>query len=952
MSVTVSSIVIPNWQGAANNVELRIYVDEDFIAEDGTLLLAGNLGDNRVYKIFTCTVNTSLKTLTIAQGTLLSTTDGQDRQTSRYSAYFFSTTTGQLLESFLLQFKLAPTPTTQSWADIIVFNGLGAPIPIDRDTYSKAQINQLLQDVQDAIMVAGIVQVGVGGTGANLSATGGASRVVFQESVGGAFTVRALTDADIPDTITASLYIPLTQRAAANGVATLDSGSKIPVAQLPSGLSNFIVAGPTTPRTYTLPDADAVIAAGTATLGGVPVGTGSTFSVTTTPSIGGLTTNLQAALVVGPYGASAGNTGEIRLLELAANGANYLGQKAPDSLAASRVVVWPSSDPTNGQVLTAGAPSSGVITLSWSTPAAPAGGYNLIQVDGVSLTQDTTLNFLGATSTGTIGGVGPFVGDSSGAVERIALRTSPDNATVLVGSLRALSVSGGPLTIGGGASATLAADRDIAILTSPVGATAVVGTGRALTVSGGPLTIGGGASATLAADRDIAIAVSPAASATVVGTGRLLTSAGTITIGGGASADLSADRALEVVANTTNQQLQFKANSASVIATRRSARFNDTATVAWTITDNGSDAALISADVMSSSSAHNFLSSTHSDTTAGSPTKGNLIGADGSTWQVLTAGTNGLPLIANSAAALGVNYAALDISSTANTSGALPITRGGSGQATAAAAFDALSPMTTNGDLITRTAGTAARLPLGTALQALRVNAGGTALEYADMTATSPTNPLTTDDKQAYKFLPSGFETLGAPGTYSTSVTAAATQLILVNRAYVCRIYIDKKIRFTHLAARYTAITAGVKFSYAIYSADGTDRKVYSDAFTTTAANKTFVSTASGGDAVLAGSAVSGGIATLDEGYYLFGWTVAASNAVTFVGFTVSTTSAVAALFAAGATTGAVNTDVNPAMTGEAGTTVNGVMPSTIASYAGRDGSGIQAMPLIKLYTA
>lgn len=51
----------------------------------------------------------------------------------------------------------------------------------------------------------------------------------------------------------------------------------------------------------------------------------------------------------------------------------------------------------------------------------------------------------------------------------------------------------------------------------------------------------------------------------------------------------------------------------------------------------------------------------------------------------------------------------------------LALTRGGTGQATAAAAFDALSPMTTNGDIITRVAGTAARIAAGSSGQVLKV---------------------------------------------------------------------------------------------------------------------------------------------------------------------------------------------------------------------------------------
>lgn len=950
-SVTISSIIIPGWQRSGSDVELRIYVDEDYLASDGTLVVAGNPGNNLVYKTFVCTINTTLKTNTISAGSLFSTTDGRDRQTSRYSAYFFSTTTNSIIEPFLLQFKLSPTPSTQTWEDIITFNSLGAPIPRDFDTFSKTQILQLIQDLADSMMVGGIVQPAFGGTGLDASATGGAARVVFQESVGGAFSVRALVDADIPDTITASNYILLTQKAAANGVATLDSGTKIPVAQLPNGLGNTNFTGPTQLRSYALPDADAVIAAGAATLGAVLVGTGSTFSSTTTPSIGGLTTNLQAALVVGPYGASAGNTGEIRLLELAANGTHYLGQKAPDSLAASRVVVWPSSDPTSGQVLTAGAPSGGVITLSWSTPAAPAGGYNLIQVDGSSLPQDTTLNFLGATAAGAIGGVGPFVGDQSGAVERIAIRTSPDNSTVLVGTTRALTVSGGPLTIGGGASADLSADRDIAVLTSPVGATAVVGITRELAVSGGPLTIAGGASADLSANRTIAISVSPAASPTLVGTGRLLTSAGTITIGGSGSADLSANRALEVVANTTVQKVAARKNSTGGdVGTRRRINFIEGSNITLTVADDAGDDELdVTIAASGLSDAHDFLSMTHSDTLAHTLVggdRGSIIAVNSTpAYAILTPSTPNRVVLWN-----GTDTVFAQVNLTSMVTGTLPLSGGGTGQTTAAAAFDALSPMSANGDLITRAAGTAARLALGAALQGLRVNAAGTALEYADITATAATNAGTTNDAQAFAFIPSGYEDLGGGGAIAFSTAVTTTALTQVNRAYGARFYLPQKIRFTHLATRYLSAVAGVQYSVAVYSADGSDRKVYSGVFTTGAAAKNFISAASGADAVISGSAVSGGIATLDAGHYLLGWTVAASTSVNLVGITIATTAGLSNLFAVGSETGA--TETNSSMTGEITTTSAGAMPAGATSFTGRNGSASQTIPLVKLYTA
>lgn len=59
--------------------------------------------------------------------------------------------------------------------------------------------------------------------------------------------------------------------------------------------------------------------------------------------------------------------------------------------------------------------------------------------------------------------------------------------------------------------------------------------------------------------------------------------------------------------------------------------------------------------------------------------------------------------------------------------GTLAISRGGTGQGTATGAFAALSPMTTNGDLITRSAGSPARLGIGTTGQLLTVVSGAPA---------------------------------------------------------------------------------------------------------------------------------------------------------------------------------------------------------------------------------
>lgn len=62
----------------------------------------------------------------------------------------------------------------------------------------------------------------------------------------------------------------------------------------------------------------------------------------------------------------------------------------------------------------------------------------------------------------------------------------------------------------------------------------------------------------------------------------------------------------------------------------------------------------------------------------------------------------------------------------------IAIADGGTGQTTKTAAFDALSPLTTQGDILTHDGTNNVRLALGNAGKFLRVNAGGTAVEWGE----------------------------------------------------------------------------------------------------------------------------------------------------------------------------------------------------------------------------
>lgn len=100
-------------------------------------------------------------------------------------------------------------------------------------------------------------------------------------------------------------------------------------------------------------------------------------------------------LQINPFGTSAGNTTEIRFLELAASGTNYVALRGPDAVGAtSPVIVLPSSSaPSTNDVLTVTGVSSGIITTAWQA----GGGGGGISGSG---TTGAIAKFTGATAIG------------------------------------------------------------------------------------------------------------------------------------------------------------------------------------------------------------------------------------------------------------------------------------------------------------------------------------------------------------------------------------------------------------------------------------------------------------------------------------------------------------------------------------------------------------------------
>ena len=122
--------------------------------------------------------------------------------------------------------------------------------------------------------------------------------------------------------------------------------------------------------------------AGKATFSGaVALGDDQTLSFGAAPDLtieydedGTDTTRIVAAngLSLAPHGTSTGNTTELRFMELAAGGDNYVGLKAPDACSDS-VYTLPAAFPASNKVLQ----STDAGVLTWEDAAALAGGVSL-----------------------------------------------------------------------------------------------------------------------------------------------------------------------------------------------------------------------------------------------------------------------------------------------------------------------------------------------------------------------------------------------------------------------------------------------------------------------------------------------------------------------------------------------------------------------------------------------
>jgi hypothetical protein len=107
-----------------------------------------------------------------------------------------------------------------------------------------------------------------------------------------------------------------------------------------------------------------------------------------------LSTDKNTSITNSGYSINLQNQKEMRLSELATNGTNFTGFKAPASLAADVMYTMPSADGSAGQVLSTNA--SG--TLSWVNPDAATAKMVLIKTSVGDIAANTSINITDAVT--------------------------------------------------------------------------------------------------------------------------------------------------------------------------------------------------------------------------------------------------------------------------------------------------------------------------------------------------------------------------------------------------------------------------------------------------------------------------------------------------------------------------------------------------------------------------
>ena len=170
----------------------------------------------------------------------------------------------------------------------------------------------------------------------------------------------------------------------------------------------------------------------------------SDWDISTTGAMTGIGAITADGLITGTGGLSITNNatigGEFRLLELSANGTNYVGFKSPDALAANIIYVMPTTDPTAGQVLSSTIPTAGVATLSWAAAGGSVKLNQILAADATNIPIDN-LNFAQTWNWSTASTQTPLTINAN-AITSGGILSLASSSTALTGDLAKIELTG------------------------------------------------------------------------------------------------------------------------------------------------------------------------------------------------------------------------------------------------------------------------------------------------------------------------------------------------------------------------------------------------------------------------------------------------------------------------------------------------------------------------------
>jgi hypothetical protein len=240
----------------------------------------------------------------------------------------------------------------------------------------------------------------------------------------------------------------------------------------------------------------------------------SAIDTTSALNTGSLSTSRQSGLELRPFGSSTANTGELRFVELTSNGTEYLGFKAPDSIANNTIWTLPFQDGTSGAVLS----TNGSGTLAWISPST--GSVTTIDTGtGLAGGPITSAGTISLANVGTAGTYTKVTTNAHGQITNGTTLTASDipsldaskinsgTLAVALGGTGALSFTNNGILVGSGTaplSATVAGAQ-YQVLRAEAGGTPAFGAmnlDQSAAVTGLlPLTNGGTGASTAAAAR-------------------------------------------------------------------------------------------------------------------------------------------------------------------------------------------------------------------------------------------------------------------------------------------------------------------------------------------------------------------------------------------------------------------------------------------------------------------